>query len=296
MAAGLTAGAALVDYGISRGDLVLMGAVTGVGVGVLQALVLARSRVSGAFWWAIANPPAWALGWLVTSYVITRNVQDQFTNFGASGALVFGLLTWLLLAALFRDTEPQAHTMNMQNAAGVLLIVLPLAFNLFFFLLARRFDYPNILRSPSADVLSRFKAGGFSLKLLWYGFMLTAVLLDRSPSSSGKCSAATAWPSSPPRPRSASSRLSCWLAWPGIAIGLALLVGSLEFVGPFEEKGSCVVSCAWIVPVAFAPGTLCELAPEVVFGAEALDLGRDRRRRPRRARDQAGPSRRPRAR
>jgi Domain of unknown function (DUF4386) len=177
MAAGLTAGAALVDYGISRGDLVLMGAVTGVGVGVLQALVLARSRVSGAFWWAIANPPAWALGWLVTSYVITRNVQDQFTNFGASGALVFGLLTWLLLAALFRDTEPQAHTMNMQNAAGVLLIVLPLAFNLFFFLLARRFDYPNILRSPSADVLSRFKAGGFSLKLLWYGFMLTAVLL-----------------------------------------------------------------------------------------------------------------------
>jgi hypothetical protein len=51
----------------------------------------------------------------VTSYVITRNVQDQFTNFGASGALVFGLLTWLLLAALFRDTEPQAHTMNMQT-------------------------------------------------------------------------------------------------------------------------------------------------------------------------------------
>jgi len=32
MAVGLTAGAALVDYGISRGDLVLMGAVTGVGV------------------------------------------------------------------------------------------------------------------------------------------------------------------------------------------------------------------------------------------------------------------------
>jgi hypothetical protein len=108
MAAGLTAGAALVDYGISRGDLLLMGAVTGLGVGALQALVLARSPVSGAFWWAIANPPAWALGWLVTSYVITRNVQDQFTNFGASGALVFGLLTWLLLAALFRETEPQA--------------------------------------------------------------------------------------------------------------------------------------------------------------------------------------------
>jgi hypothetical protein len=55
-----------------------------------------------------AIPPGWALGWLVTSYVITRNVKDQFTNFGASGALVFGLLTWLLLTVLFRNTEPEA--------------------------------------------------------------------------------------------------------------------------------------------------------------------------------------------
>jgi hypothetical protein len=108
MAAGLTAGAALVDYGTGRGDILLMGAVTGLGVGALQALVLARSEVSGALWWAVANPPAWALCWLVTSYVITRNIQDQFTNFGASGAVVFGLLTWLLLAMLLRKPEPEA--------------------------------------------------------------------------------------------------------------------------------------------------------------------------------------------
>jgi hypothetical protein len=108
MAAGLAAGAALVDYGTSRGDIMVMGAVTGLGVGALQALVLARSRVSGALWWAVANPPAWALCWLVTSYVITKNVQDQFTNFGASGAVLFGLLTWLLLAMLLRKPEPEA--------------------------------------------------------------------------------------------------------------------------------------------------------------------------------------------
>ena len=108
LAAGLTAGAALVDYGIGRGDIVLMGAVTGVGVGVLQALVLARHRVSGAFWWALANPPAWAVGWLVTSYVISRNVKEQFTIFGASGAIVFGLLTWFVLAMLLQETEPEA--------------------------------------------------------------------------------------------------------------------------------------------------------------------------------------------
>lgn len=109
MAAGLAAGAGLVDYGISRGDVVLIGAVTGVGVGVLQTLVLARHRIPGAFWWAVANPPCWALGWLVTSYVITRNVDERFTNFGASGALVFGLLTWLLLAMLLRATETEVR-------------------------------------------------------------------------------------------------------------------------------------------------------------------------------------------
>jgi hypothetical protein len=102
MAVGLVAGAALVDYGIGRGDLALMGAVTGLAVGTMQALVLARDRIPGAAWWAVANPPAWALGWVVTSYVISRNIDERFAIFGASGALVFGLLTWLLLARLFR--------------------------------------------------------------------------------------------------------------------------------------------------------------------------------------------------
>jgi hypothetical protein len=108
MAVGLVAGAALVDYGIARGDLALMGAVTGLAVGAMQALVLARDRIPGAVWWAVLNPPAWALGWVVTSYVISRNIDERFPIFGASGALVFGLLTWLLLAALFRAAaEPR---------------------------------------------------------------------------------------------------------------------------------------------------------------------------------------------
>jgi hypothetical protein len=112
MAVGLVAGAALVDYGIGRGDLALVGAVTGLAVGTMQALVLARDRIRGAVWWAVANPPAWALGWVVSSYVISRNIDERFAIFGASGALVFGVLTWLLLARLFRATpevrEPAA--------------------------------------------------------------------------------------------------------------------------------------------------------------------------------------------
>ena len=101
MAAGLAVGAAAVDYGIDRGDLVIMGALTGAGVGGLQALVLARQRISGAVWWAALNPLAWALAWLVTSYVITGNVDERFTNFGASGTLLYALLTGLFLAAIY---------------------------------------------------------------------------------------------------------------------------------------------------------------------------------------------------
>jgi hypothetical protein len=39
--------------------------------------------------------------------VISSNVDERFTNFGAGGAVVFGLLTWLLLAALFARTDAQ---------------------------------------------------------------------------------------------------------------------------------------------------------------------------------------------
>ena len=50
--------------------------------------------------------------------------------------------------------------MNVQRAAGALLILLPFAFNVFFFLLARKFNYPDILRSPIGDIMLRFQEGG----------------------------------------------------------------------------------------------------------------------------------------
>ncbi|UYM03399.1 DUF4386 domain-containing protein [Solicola gregarius] len=67
--------------------------------------------------------------------------------------------------------------MNTERTTGTLLVLLPLAFNLCFFLLARSFDYPDVLRRPTADVLTRFRAGGARLLLLWWVFALTAVLL-----------------------------------------------------------------------------------------------------------------------
>jgi hypothetical protein len=116
MAIGLVVGAAVVDYGIGRGELALMGAINGAAVGTMQAVVLARHRIPGAAWWAVANPPAWALGWFVSSYVISRNIDERFPIFGASGAIVFGLLTWLLLAGLFRPA-PEAQRSVARAAA-----------------------------------------------------------------------------------------------------------------------------------------------------------------------------------
>jgi hypothetical protein len=60
---------------------------------------------------------------------------------------------------------------------GILLIVLPIAFNVAFAALAARFEYPDILRRPTSEVLERFRAGGSSLVLLWWAFAMTAVLL-----------------------------------------------------------------------------------------------------------------------
>ncbi|MGO4689153.1 DUF4386 domain-containing protein [Glaciibacter sp. 2TAF33] len=61
--------------------------------------------------------------------------------------------------------------------AGVLLIALPVAFNATFAGLARLFDYPDVLRRPTEEILAKFRAGGSALVLLWWAFAMTAVLL-----------------------------------------------------------------------------------------------------------------------
>ncbi|HXQ55288.1 MAG TPA: DUF4386 domain-containing protein, partial [Actinomycetes bacterium] len=62
--------------------------------------------------------------------------------------------------------------MTTQVLTGRLLLVLPVAYNLLFTLLARRFDYPDILRQPTSQVLARFAAGGSRLVLTWWGFAM----------------------------------------------------------------------------------------------------------------------------
>lgn len=67
-------------------------------------------------------------------------------------------------------------TTAVRRLAGVLLVLVPLAFTACFTLLQMQFEYPDILRQPTADVLTKFQAGGAGLVAVWYVLTLTAVL------------------------------------------------------------------------------------------------------------------------
>jgi hypothetical protein len=213
-------------------------------------------------------------------------------------------------------------------AAGVLLIAVPIAFNLAFFELGRSFDYPNILRREPDEILRRFHAGGPGLILRWQALLvsalamlplvaLVAVALDPPAplaATSIVVGAAAAlvqtlglvrWPFAVPElarryvaadaadavDAAATRRtievifatlhrllgvgigehlgylltglwtllvagsilstavLPGWLGLLGLPIGLAMLIGTLEFVGPNEEHGWALAGT--IVPIAY---------------------------------------------
>jgi hypothetical protein len=107
-AVGLAAGAALVGYDTDLGSLALMGVVSGAVLGAAQGLVLAREGRHGlALPWAVAMPVLFGLGWCASTG-IGISVDDQFTVFGAAGAILFTLLSGLLLARFAPTRRPVA--------------------------------------------------------------------------------------------------------------------------------------------------------------------------------------------
>lgn len=66
--------------------------------------------------------------------------------------------------------------MDTAQLTGLLLILLPIAFNVIFFLLQRTFEYPDILRKPTDYILGQFNAGGKRLILTWYCFAITTLI------------------------------------------------------------------------------------------------------------------------
>jgi hypothetical protein len=98
MGIGLPLGGLAVGFGTALADLATMGAITGVALGVAQAVALPVS-VRHRWAWAAAMPALWALGWTVTTLAGIQ-VGAQFTVFGSSGALTVSALLGLLLHRL----------------------------------------------------------------------------------------------------------------------------------------------------------------------------------------------------
>ena len=216
--------------------------------------------------------------------------------------------------------------MTTELVTAILLIAVPIAFNLAFFELGRAFDYPDILRREPDEILRRFAAGGSGLILRWQALLvsallmlplavLLAVVLGASPALTalsvvvGSVAALVQglglvrWPfavpelarryvAAPDGPGGDATRdavqvafatlhrllgvgigehlgylftglwtllvagsivstavLPAWLGIVALPIGVALLVGTLEFVGPNERDGWALAGT--IVPIAY---------------------------------------------
>lgn len=228
------------------------------------------------------------------------------------------------------------HPDRVDVLTGSLLVVLPIAYNVVFILLARMFDYPDVLRRPTAEVLERFRAGGTRLVMVWWSFALcaiaflpTSVLLVTRLGEAGEAlrnvaivvgvlaavvqliglvrwsfvvpwlarEAATASPARTEAIDVAFQALNrslgvaigehlgylltgvwtalvgaamlqpgglpAWLGAVALAVGVALVVCSLEFVGPFERTGwrfaaalTPIAYLAWSVWLAVVGGVL----------------------------------------
>ena len=65
--------------------------------------------------------------------------------------------------------------MTIETVTAILLIVIPIAFNVAFIALGSAFEYPAILRKEPDEILRRFAAGGSGLILRWEALMLSAL-------------------------------------------------------------------------------------------------------------------------
>lgn len=75
--------------------------------------------------------------------------------------------------------------MTPSRTAGTLLVAVPLIFTAGFTGLQMTFDYPDILRHPAGQVLTRFAAAGPDLHLYWYAMMLAALLMTGAAIAAG---------------------------------------------------------------------------------------------------------------
>jgi hypothetical protein len=106
LSVGLAVGATVVDFGTSLGDLAVQGAISGLAVGAAQAFSLFPRIGTIAFAWPVYLAAVWTAGWVITTSVGVQ-VEDQFTVFGAAGAVTVTLLTSVLPVLLVHRQHHQ---------------------------------------------------------------------------------------------------------------------------------------------------------------------------------------------
>ncbi|MFN0027121.1 MAG: hypothetical protein ACKV2O_08055 [Acidimicrobiales bacterium] len=102
---GLGLGAALVSYRTDIKSLALMGAVSGLGVGIAQAAML--DTVRGALGWVVATAALFALGWTITT-AGGIDVSQQWAVFGAYGCTTVALVQSTFVRAMVADRRTGA--------------------------------------------------------------------------------------------------------------------------------------------------------------------------------------------
>jgi hypothetical protein len=66
---------------------------------------------------------------------------------------------------------------RFRKLTGALLILGAILVNIPYSLLIMTFDYPDILRAPTGDILTRFAAGGSKLIWIWFAFAWVGLLI-----------------------------------------------------------------------------------------------------------------------
>jgi hypothetical protein len=100
MAVGLALAWVLFGSDIQITPLLARALVTGLCVGLAQAVVLRKTLTP--LLWTVAITLLWPLAWLITSTVIRQNLTNDYAVFGSSGAIVFTFLSGLVLLSTRR--------------------------------------------------------------------------------------------------------------------------------------------------------------------------------------------------
>jgi hypothetical protein len=100
MAVGLAVAWALFGSDIQIAPLLARAFITGLTVGVAQAVVL-RKTFNPLLWTAVITL-FWPLAWFITSAVIRQNLVNDYAVFGSSGAIVFTVLSGFVLQSARR--------------------------------------------------------------------------------------------------------------------------------------------------------------------------------------------------